>query len=122
MSAANGHDGQAFSNEHPAPMGMLIGVFLSLLVLTYVTVAVAYVDLGELNLIVAMTIATLKASLVAWFFMHLSHDTGFNRLAFFMSFFFVGVFVSITLMDRGQYDRDMEWQEHVLPAAESAEP
>lgn len=108
-------------HEHPASMLMLISVFVSLLVLTVVTVAVAYVDLGELNLIVAMAIATVKACLVALFFMHLAHDKGFNRLAFFMSFIFVGLFVTITMMDSGQYNVDLEWDEHVLPKV-PAEP
>jgi cytochrome c oxidase subunit 4 len=93
---------------------MLVTVFLSLLLLTAVTVAVAYVDLGEANLFVAMGIATVKAMLVALFFMHLAHDTGFNRLAFFGSFFFIALFVSFTLMDTGASQDDMDWQEHVV--------
>jgi cytochrome c oxidase subunit 4 len=99
---------------HPASMTMLVTVFLALLGLTVVTVAVAYVDLGELNLFVALGIATVKALLVSWFFMHLMHDTGFNRLAFFSSFVFIGLFVSFTLMDSAQYQGDMDWHEHVL--------
>jgi cytochrome c oxidase subunit 4 len=102
---------------HPASMTMLVGIFLTLLVLTVVTVAVAYVDLGELNLFVALGIATVKAMLVALFFMHLNHDSGFNRLAFFSSFIFVALFVSITLMDSGQYQADMDWHERVLEEA-----
>jgi cytochrome c oxidase subunit 4 len=111
-----GHD-----DVHPAPMGQLIGIFASLLVLTGVTVAVAYVDLGELNLIVALGIATVKAMLVSLFFMHLNHESGFNRLAFFSSFIFVGLFVSITLLDSGQYQADLEWHERVLQEVPGAE-
>lgn len=49
-----------------------ITVFVALLVLTGVTVGVSYVHLGSSgNIIVALVIATLKASLVAGFFMHL---------------------------------------------------
>lgn len=118
------HDASAPHNphahSHPASLVMLSAVFASLLVLTAVTVAVAYVDLGEANLFVAMGIATVKAMLVALFFMHLLHDTGFNRLAFFGSFFFISLFVSFTLMDTGQYQRDIEWQEHVLQEAPGA--
>lgn len=122
MSAAptTPHD-DPHGHEHPASMLMLVSVFLALLVLTVVTVAVAYVDLGELNLVVAMGIASVKATLVALFFMHLAHDSGFNRLAFFMSFVFVGLFVTITMMDSGQYQKDLEWDEHVLPKV-PAEP
>lgn len=102
---------------HPASMLMLIGVFLALTALTIITVAVAYVDLGELNLFVALGIATIKAMLVSLFFMHLTHESGFNRLAFFSSFIFVALFVSITLMDSGQYQVQVDWKEHVLEAA-----
>lgn len=102
---------------HPASMLMLTSIFLALIVLTGVTVAVAYVDLGELNLFVALGIATVKAMLVAVFFMHLNHDSGFNRLAFFSSFIFVALFVSITLMDSGQYQADLDWHERVLEEA-----
>ena len=106
-------------HAHVSSMGMLIGVFGALLVLTVVTVAVAYVDLGELNLFIALAIATVKALLVSIFFMHLRHDSGFNRLAFFGSFLFVALFVSITLMDTGQYVEFIDWSEKVLkePAA-----
>lgn len=102
---------------HPASMAMLVSIFVALLLLTGITVGVAYIDLGELNLFVALGIATVKAMLVAWFFMHLSHDSGFNRLAFFSSFIFVALFVSITLMDSGQYQADLDWHERVLEEA-----
>ena len=115
-SAASPH-----GHSHPASLPMLVTVFVALLGLTAVTVAVAYVDLGEANLFVAMAIATVKAMLVALFFMHLLHDTGFNRLAFFASFIFIALFVSFTLMDSGQSQVDVDWAERVLPAQESSE-
>jgi cytochrome c oxidase subunit 4 len=119
MSQPQFHPGQTPPHEevHPASMIMLISIFVALLGLTAVTVGVAYVDLGELNLFVAMGIATVKALLVALFFMHLTHESGFNRLAFFSSFIFVALFVSITLMDSGQYQPQMDWHEVVLEEA-----
>lgn len=108
------NDRPGHEEVHPASMFMLVGIFAALLVLTGVTVAVAYVDLGELNLFVALGIATVKAMLVALFFMHLNHDSGFNRLAFFSSFIFVALFVSVTLMDSGQYQAEVDWHERVL--------
>jgi cytochrome c oxidase subunit 4 len=54
-----------------------IAVFVALLLLTAVTVLVSYVDLGLWNAVVALLIASVKASLVALFFMHLK---GENRL------------------------------------------
>ena len=46
-----------------------------LVALTITTVAVSYVDLGVFNGVVAITIATIKASLVMYFFMHLRHSS-----------------------------------------------
>jgi cytochrome c oxidase subunit 4 len=51
-----------------------IAVFAALLLLTVITVLVSYVDLGLGNVAVAMAIASVKASLVALFFMHLKSE------------------------------------------------
>ena len=64
------------------PLWLLAAVFAALLVLTCLTVAVAQVDLGNLNLYLAMAIATLKAALVVLFFMHLFWDRPFNAMMF----------------------------------------
>jgi len=52
-----------------------IAVFAALLLLTVVTVLVSYVDLGLWNAVVALLIASVKASLVALFFMHLKSES-----------------------------------------------
>jgi len=52
-----------------------LAVFAALLLLTVVTVLVSYVDLGLWNTVVALVIASVKASLVALFFMHLKGET-----------------------------------------------
>jgi cytochrome c oxidase subunit 4 len=67
MSAGNG---QGQGHAHIAPVGMYVGIFLALMVLTVVTYLVTWVDLGIFNLAVAMAIAITKASLVILFFMH----------------------------------------------------
>ena len=51
-------------SEHIVPPKVYIGIFLSLMVLTAVTVAAAFVSLGPLNIVIALAIATLKATLV----------------------------------------------------------
>ena len=51
-----------------------IMVFVALLLLTAVTVLVSYVDLGLWNAVAAFLIASVKASLVALFFMHLKSE------------------------------------------------
>jgi cytochrome c oxidase subunit 4 len=55
-------------------------VFGALLVLTTITTAVAFVNLGLLNAPVAVAIALIKASLVMTYFMHLRHSPFLARV------------------------------------------
>jgi cytochrome c oxidase subunit IV len=94
----HGHsDGTDFA--HPMPVSMLLGVFVALTILTIITVAQASFDFGSYDVIIVMGIATIKAALVAFFFMHLAFDKPFNILLFLGSFVFVGLFVIFTLSD-----------------------
>ncbi|MGA3121496.1 MAG: cytochrome C oxidase subunit IV family protein [Polyangiaceae bacterium] len=84
-------------------------IFGLLVVLTIITVKVSYYDFGSLNIVVALLIATIKASLVAAFFMHLRHDNLFNTIAFLSAFLFLSLFILLTYDDlgrRGQIDND----------------
>jgi cytochrome c oxidase subunit IV len=92
---------------HVMPLPTLIGVFVGLLLLTVVTVAVAYVDLGSLNLLVAMGIASVKASLVVLWFMHLKYDKPFNAVVFITALLFMVLFVTFVLLDSKQYQPDV---------------
>ena len=64
MSNATGH-GEHHDNGmgHAVDWPILLGVWISLMVLTFITVAVTYVDLGPLNIVIAMGVATVKAAL-----------------------------------------------------------
>jgi cytochrome c oxidase subunit 4 len=60
-----------------------LNVFLTLVGLTIFTVLTAkYVDLGAFNIVLAMVIATCKATVVGWWFMHLKYDSKINRWIF----------------------------------------
>ena len=77
LAAAHGHGGDHDGHAdhglaHTMPIWMLIAVLAALMGLTILTVSVTNFDLGSQgNLIVAMVIATIKATLVVTFFMHL---------------------------------------------------
>jgi len=76
--------------EHHPGAGRYVAVWIALLVLTATTYLTARVDLGgSWNLVVALVIAAVKASLVVLFFMHLWDSRGTNRLVFLVSVFFV---------------------------------
>jgi caa(3)-type oxidase subunit IV len=70
-----GHDSNdaAYIAAH---VGGYVKVGAALLVLTGVTVGLSYVDFGsrEMNIIVGMLVASLKAGLVAFIFMHLNGE------------------------------------------------
>lgn len=49
-------------------------VFVTLILLTLVTVDVAFYNFGILNITIALLIATVKATIVAMYFMHLRYN------------------------------------------------
>lgn len=86
-------------DHHVLPKDTLFKVFGGLIVLTILTVAVAYVPLGPLNVPVAIAIAAAKASLVVLFFMALKYDNPVNALTFTIGIIMVVVFITFTLFD-----------------------
>jgi cytochrome c oxidase subunit 4 len=83
---------------------LLLSVLFALVALTAATVFVTSIDLGSQgNLVVAMVIATVKAALVATYFMHLRWDRRFNLLVFLSGVLFLILFLSMTLTDRREY-------------------
>ena len=101
----HGHSDGDFA--HPMPIPMLLTVFFALVFLTLLTVGQASFDFGGIDVIIVMVIATIKAALVAFFFMHLAFDKPFNVFLFFGSFVFVGLFVIFTLSDKQMTEPDM---------------
>ncbi|MCH2137912.1 MAG: cytochrome C oxidase subunit IV family protein [Phycisphaerales bacterium] len=89
---------------HIVPIKMLVGVCAILLFLTFVTVWVAKFDfetvnIGEANILIAMGVATVKATLVCLIFMHLKWDRPFVSFIFLASVLFVLLFITFSLMD-----------------------
>ena len=74
-------------------------VFALLLVLLAVTVGVAEVDLGRINFLVAMSVATSKALLILLIFMHLRDSRPLVWLFCGASLFFLAIMFVITMSD-----------------------
>ncbi|MBP7147817.1 MAG: cytochrome C oxidase subunit IV family protein [Acidobacteria bacterium] len=104
--AAAVHD-PAVPHVHIVPARVLLAVWGALMLLTFVTVAVTWVNLGPLNLWVALGIATVKASLVALYFMHLRYDSPFNGLILVIALAFVALLVGGSLTDTREYQPDL---------------
>jgi cytochrome c oxidase subunit 4 len=108
------HDAQDFA--HPLPIPVLLAVFVALVCLTILTVGQASFDMGSYDVVIVMVIATIKASLVMAFFMHMAYDKPFNVICFLGSFVFVGLFVIFTLSDsRGTSDSFTPKVDDVVP-------
>ncbi len=87
------------ANGHGTGYRIYVAVWGGLIVLTGATVGVSYIDLGILNVVVALLIASAKASLVALFFMHLKSE---NRLVWtfaLVPIFFLVLIIGGTLSD-----------------------
>lgn len=89
------------------PIWMLLSVFFALLVLTGLTVYQSTFDLGNAEIWMSLTIATVKAALVILFFMHLLWDKPLNAIVILGSLIFVALFLGFTLMDAEGYRENL---------------
>ena len=105
MSTDHSHADDGAVHVHIASIPFYSGIFGALVSLTVLTVAVSYFDFGSANIFIAILIATIKASLVASFFMHLAHDKVFNTISFVGAFLFLGVFIVLSYDDLGRRAR-----------------
>ncbi|MFI4859472.1 MAG: cytochrome C oxidase subunit IV family protein [Phycisphaerales bacterium JB063] len=102
--------------HHVVSWKLLTGVFLALMVLTVLTVAAINVDLGPLNIVVALGIALVKALLVVFIFMHIWWDRAFHGLLIAGSLFFVTLFIAFTMIDTAHYDQDIKTDDRIQEA------
>ncbi len=88
------------STHVPIPtLRALVSVWAALIVLTGTTVGVSYLELGEWNIVLALLIALLKASLVAWVFMGIRHSTTLTRLFCVAGLVWLSIMMLITFSD-----------------------
>ena len=86
-------------SSHIVPVRTYYLIFLTLMVCTAITIAVAFVDLGRLNAVVAMAIAVLKATRVVLFFMHVKYSTKLTWAVVIGSVFWLGILIVMTAGD-----------------------
>lgn len=105
MSEHHGEHAAHHVHHHVSPVSQYWLIWIGLMILTAITVLAYYIpiwlnlSLGAGNIVIAMVIATTKATLVALYFMHLKYDKKFNLLAFLSSLIFLGLFLTFTLLD-----------------------
>ena len=95
--------GQRVSEHHIVSPKIYFTIFGILMICTFLTVAAAEVDLNRyfsgLNIIVALTIAVFKASLVVLFFMHGKYSPKRTQLVIIASVFWLAIMLFMTMSD-----------------------
>ena len=87
------------TENHKISFKTYLNVLLALLFLTVLTVAVAQIDFGGFNALIAMLIATIKGSLVLLYFMHLKYDNKFYWVIFGSGVFFLALLFILIQVD-----------------------
>jgi cytochrome c oxidase subunit IV len=98
-----GHHGDAHGSRRGVhvivPIKVYLWVFFALMVLLVLTLYAASKDLGEWNIVIAITIAVIKALLVLLFFMHLYYSTKLVKLFSAAALFWLAILFALTLGD-----------------------
>lgn len=119
--AAAGH---AEQHEHGGT-AVYTRTLIALVLLTVLTVAAASIDFGSGNTVIALVIATMKASLVVLFFMHLRWDKPVNAIIAMAGFLFLGIFLMFCLIDFNSRNNFLPQNLHpstVMPLAPGTAP
>ncbi|UCF36045.1 MAG: cytochrome C oxidase subunit IV family protein [Acidobacteriota bacterium] len=95
-------------SEHSIPARIYYLVFATLLLLTLITVEVAFYDLGILTFGVALGIACFKAALVILYFMHVRYSSGLTGIFVAAGFVFLAIMLTFFLLDASS--RDWQYQ------------
>ena len=84
---------------HVIPKRIYFTIFAILLTLTFLTVAVSFKNLGEMNIVVAVGIAVVKATLVVLYFMHVRYSDRMTWVVVITGFGFLAILLVLTLTD-----------------------
>jgi cytochrome c oxidase subunit 4 len=87
------------TDHHIVPRKVYYTIFGILMLCTYLTVQIAFFDLGALNTVAALGIAVLKATLVVLFFMHVKYSTRLTWVVVLGSIFWFGILLTLTMSD-----------------------
>jgi cytochrome c oxidase subunit 4 len=94
MSNDKSHDA-----VHIVPLRVYLKVAGTLFFLTGLTVYISEIPLGGWNVVVALLIASMKALLVAFFFMHLLYDKKLFLIILTIAILMLATFITLTMFD-----------------------
>ncbi len=88
-------------DKHIVSTKTFVSVWAALLMLTATTVTVAKLNLGAFSTVTAIVIASIKAGLVLWFFMHLKYEKRLLKLLLLVPIITLAVIIGMTFIDVG---------------------
>jgi len=86
-------------SEHVLPKRVYYTIFAVLMLCTYLTVQMAFIDLGRFNTVAALAIAIFKATLVVLFFMHVKYSSRLTWAVVLSGVFWLGILLVLTMSD-----------------------
>jgi len=101
-------------SEHIVSPKIYLVIFLTLMAGTAITVWVAFQNFGKFNIVIALAIATFKATLVVLYFMHARYSPKRTQLVIVCSVFWLAIMLALTLSD---YQTREHTVSHLAPPA-----
>ena len=86
-------------SEHIVSPKIYVAIFLALIVGTGLTVWAAFQNFGQFNIVIALTIASIKATLVVLFFMHARYSPKRTQMVIVCAIFWLAIMLAVTLSD-----------------------
>ena len=86
-------------SKHIVSPIVYIVIFVSLMLGTAITIWAAFQNFGKFNIVIALAIATIKATLVVLYFMHARYSPGRTQLVIVCSVFWLAIMLALTLAD-----------------------
>ena len=107
------------AHAHPTPQ-LYVGIFLTLMAFTALTVAAAFQNFGALNNVIALGIAGIKTVLVVLFFMHVKYGSRLTKIFAVAGFVWLSILISFTLSDTEarrhlRQQHDAQWPQGWAP-------
>ncbi len=87
------------SKRHSVATKTFVFVWIGLLCLTALTIKAAQMQMGEWSMVANIAIASAKASLVLWFFMHLKYERRLFKLLLFVPLMTISIIIVLTFFD-----------------------
>ena len=106
-------------SEHIVSPRIYLVIFLTLMAGTAITVWAAFQNFGKFNIVIALAIATFKATLVVLYFMHARYSPKRTQLVIVCAVFWLAIMLALTLSDYVTRDHDVAANISVLQMLES---